>query len=74
MLKTVLLLGVFLLIVGSQIVIQDWDNEEPVKILNDLDSEYEYFNPEDLQCLDKSNKKELYQEKEMMPCVEISNG
>lgn len=35
MLKVLLLLGVFLFIVSSGIVIKDWDNEEEVVLVND---------------------------------------
>jgi len=76
MLKTVVLLGVFFLIFSSGIVLRDWGNEEPVKLLGDdeLDSDYQFINPEDYQCLFQDNKLNQYPEKEMMPTMEISNG
>lgn len=68
MLKILFLLGVFILIVNSGMIIKDWNNEDSVKILTDDEIDYDnmYFNPEDLQCKDPSNKLNKYQEKEMM--------
>lgn len=53
MLKVLLLLGAFLFVVSSGVVIRDWDNPSDVVLLNEdniLDEDDEPFTPSSTQC------------------------
>lgn len=58
MLKTLVLLGVFLFIVSSGVVIRDWDNPDDEVLVNDdniIDENYKTFTSPSPQCSTSSD-------------------